>query len=289
VKPPRSRSDKTHSLDPISGRRAARGDLYHRLLTASWPLLLLIVVGLFVTANLVFALGYFFNGGIVGARPGSFADAFFFSVQTMATIGYGSMWPASIFANLMVAAEALIGLIGLATVTGLVFAKFSRPSARVRFSRYAITAPRDGVQCLMFRMANLRGNHIVEAEIHVALTRDEVTAEGETMRRFHDLRLSRNRNPIFLMSWSAIHPIDEHSVLFGQTRESLAASSAQIVVSLTGLDETFAQTIHARYIYRLDDIVWGARFADIMIRTPDGVAIDYARFDDVVPIEPPRS
>jgi len=289
VKPARIRADKRHSLDSIPRRRAALGDLYHRLLTAPWPLLLLIVAALFITANLAFALLYFLDGGIGGARRGSFADAFFFSVQTMATIGYGSMWPASNLANLMVAAEALIGLIGLATVTGLVFAKFSRPTARVRFSRWAIIAPRDGVPCLMFRMANLRGNQIVEAEIHVALTRDEVTAEGETMRRFHDLRLSRTRNPIFLMSWSAIHPIDEQSVLFGQTRQSLAASSAEIVVSLTGIDESFSQTIHARHMYRLEDIVWGARFADIIIRTPQGRAIDYSRFDEVVPIEPAQS
>ena len=289
VKLLRGRADKTRSTYPNLKRRAALGDLYHYLLTASWPLLMLIVAALFITANLAFALAYFFGGGVGGARPGSVADAFFFSVQTMATIGYGSMWPASTSANLMVAAEALIGLLGLATMTGLVFAKFSRPSARVRFSRYAVVAPRDGVPCLMFRMANLRGNQIVEAGIHVALTRDEVTAEGETMRRFHDLQLSRDRNPIFLMSWTAIHPIDEQSALFGQTRESLAASSAQIVISLTGLDETFSQTIHARHMYQLDDIVWGARFADIMRRTRDGVAFDYARFDEVVPIEPARS
>lgn len=271
----------------VSGTPAATahpllGDLYHRLLTSSWPALLLLVVGVFVTANGLFALVYMLDGGIAHARPGSFIDAFFFSVQTMATIGYGTMAPASTFANVLVCVEALSGLLALAIITGLVFARFSRPTARVRFSRVAAVSRRDRVPSLMFRMANERANRIVEAEVHVVLARQETTAEGESVRRFHDLALARGRNALFSLSWTVIHPITEQSALFGETPQSLSAARAQIVASLTGLDESFLQTVHARYIWDAEEIVWNARFVDILEETPDGVLIDYSRFDDVV-------
>ncbi len=271
----------------LKHRPVAFDDLYHYLLTASWPVLLAFIACLFIAANFAFAAAYFLDGGLEGAAPDSFADAFFFSVQTMATIGYGKLAPASTFANILVACEALFGLVGLAMVTGLVFAKFSRPTARVRFSRHAVIEPRNGVPCLMFRMANLRANRIVEASIHVALLRDERTAEGEWMRRYYDLQLERQQTPAFSLSWTVIHPIVEGSPLFGQTPEKLAEESAEIVASLTGLDETFSQVVHARHLYVLDDVVWGARLADILVVTPDGASIDYSRFDEVVPLASP--
>ncbi len=277
----------TSVVSRLKHRPVAFDDLYHYLLTASWPVLLGFIAALFVAANLAFAAAYFLDGGLEGAVPGSFADAFFFSVQTMATIGYGKLAPASTFANILVACEALMGLLGLAMVTGLVFAKFSRPTARVRFSQHAVIEPRNGVPCLMFRMANLRANRIVEASIHVALLRDERTAEGEWMRRYYDLQLERQQTPAFSLSWTVIHPIVEGSPLFGQTPASLAEVSAEIVASMTGLDETFSQVVHARHLYELDDIVWGARLADILVVTPEGASIDFARFDEVVQLAPP--
>jgi inward rectifier potassium channel len=196
------------------------------------------------------------------------------------------MSPESLFAHLLVSLEALFGLLGLATVTGLVFAKFSRPTARVRFSRYAIVAPRDGVPCLQFRAANYRANRIVEATMHVVLTREETTVEGATFRRFHDLSLIRDRNPTFSLSWTVLHPIDERSPLFGQTSESLAASRAEVIVSMTGLDETFSQTIHARHFYEPHEIHWNHQFVDIFERQGDNrLRIDYSKFDAVVEIE----
>lgn len=261
-------------------------DVYHHLLTSSWPSLLLQIALVFAAINALFALGYFLNAGIQNARPGSFADVFFFSVETMATIGYGKMSPVSLFSHVLMSIEALTGLIGLALVTGLIFAKFSRPTARVRFSRLAVISNRDGAPSLMFRMANVRSNQIVEAQIHVVLARQEFTAEGEEVRRFHDLALSRNRNAIFAYSWTAIHPIRPDSPLFGATPESIAAADADLTVSLTGIDETFAQTIYARYSYNAEDIVWGARLADITTHTPEGdFALDMTKFDEVVPAE----
>lgn len=281
----RHRNEDGSSLTLIGFDDRRFADVYHYLLTAPWPLLLLIVVGAFVTVNAIFAGAYMLDGGIENARRGSFADAFFFSVQTMATIGYGKMAPATIFANALTTIEAVTGLIGLAVVTGLVFAKFSRPTARVRFSRVAVISRRDGVPSLMFRMANVRGNRIMEATIHVVLARQEKTLEGEEVRRFYDLELSRYRNATFAYSWTAIHPIVEGSPLYRQTAQTLADQDAEIIVSLMGLDETFSQTVHARHSYGPEDLRWGARLADILQRTPEGSVIDYSSFDDTVPAE----
>lgn len=273
---------------PIRGAPTrALDDLYHYLVTASWPALIGIIALAFLIANLVFAVGYYLDGGVENARYRSFADMFFFSVQTMATIGYGKMVPVTLFSNILVSIEALTGLLALALMTGLVFAKFSRPTARVRFSRYVVIGPRDGTTSLMIRMANMRANRIVEANIHVVFTRWETTVEGESIRRFYDLIMTRSRSAMFALSWTAVHRIVEDSPLFGQTRDSLANSQPEIVVSITGLDETFSQTIHARHTYALDEILWGARFADVLILDPDGSrSVDYTRFDDVEMLTP---
>jgi inward rectifier potassium channel len=261
-------------------------DFYHHTLTSSWLSLLLQITGAFVLGNAVFSLGYYVDGGVENAH--SFADVFFFSVETMATVGYGKMAPVSVVAHLLMSLEALTGLIGLAIVTGLIFAKFSRPTARVRFSRFAVVSKRDGVPSLMFRMANVRANQIVEAQIHVVFSRQEHTLEGEEVRRFYDLELARYRNAIFGYSWTAIHPILPGSPFHGATPESLAAADAGVVVSLTGIDETFSQTVYARNYYYPDDIVWGARLVDITSLSPDGDSlIDFSRFDKIAPAELP--
>ena len=269
-------------------RRAVLGDLYHFLLTSSWPRLLALLAAGYGTANAVFAVGYLLDpDALENARPGSFADAFFFSVQTMATIGYGRMVPRTLLANVLVTLETLTGLLGLAMVTGLVFAKFSRPTARVLFSRVAVIGRRDGLRAFMFRMANERGNNIAEAQVHVALARQEVTVEGESVRRFYDLELVRRLNPIFPNTWTVVHPITESSPLHGATPASVETDEARIVVSVIGLDESYSQTVHARHSYAPADIVWNARFADVVVREPEGdVRIDYSRFHDVVPLEP---
>jgi len=286
----RNRRKVVTSEDPsqsatILGLEDSRlSDLYHFLLTESWPTLLAGIVIIFISLNSIFAIVYMIDRGIENARPGSFADAFFFSVQTMATIGYGKMAPDTLIANIMMSVEALTGLVGLAMVTGLVFAKFSRPTARVRFSRVAIVSNRDGIPSLQFRMANLRANRIVDVSARVIYARQERTLEGENMRRFYDLKLQRERNSIFVYSWTAIHPITEDSPLVGATIESMEAVSGEIIVSVIGLDETLAQTVHARHSYHPRDILWGRRFVDVLERSPDGsLSIDYTHFDDVIP------
>jgi inward rectifier potassium channel len=267
--------------------RPAVSDLYFYLTTISWPALLAIIFAAVGLINSLFALAYMADGGVANARPGSFADAFFFSMQTMATIGYGTLAPRSLGANVLVSIEAMSGLIAFAVVTGLVFARFSRPTARVRFSRVIAISPRDGVPSLMFRAVNQRSNRIVEAQIHVVASRWETTREGESMRRFYDLHLARSRNALFSLSWTVIHPIDERSPLFGETAASMKASRSLIIASLVGLDESFLQNIHVRYVWTADEIAWGMRFADVLLELPDGsFEIDYSRFDEVVPATP---
>ena len=269
--------------NPIRGEPArAFDDLYHSLVTASWPGLIARIALAFTIANLIFATGYYFDQGIENVHSHDFSDMFFFSVQTMATIGYGKMEPVTLFSNILVSIEALTGLLALALMTGLVFSKFSRPTARIRFTRYAVIGPRDGVNSLMIRAANMRANRIFEASIHVVLARQEITAEGDTIRRLYDLETTRSRSAMFALSWTAVHQIVEGTPLFGATRESIAASEPELIVSIVGLDETFSQTVHARHTFQLDEIIWGARFANVLVLHPDGSrSVDYDHFDDV--------
>lgn len=271
--------DRSQNL--VSGGTGPFTDLYHFLVGSSWPALLMLVMGAFTTVNALFGLAYWLDGGVQGSRSDNYPDMFFFSVQTMSTIGYGVLHPTTVLANALVSIEALMGLVSLAMMTGLVFAKFSLPSARVRFSRYAVISRRDGMVSLMFRMANLRQSHIVEARIHLTFARVETTAEGERLRRVYDLRLLRENQPLFALTFTAVHPLTEGSPLVGATIESLRESKAVVIVSLTGLEETFSQTVNARHSYAADDILWGKRLADITTFEKGGI-VDYSRFDEVV-------
>jgi inward rectifier potassium channel len=262
-------------------------DLYHRLLTLSWPQFFMLICLSYVLTNSLFALAYLAGGDcIANARPGSFKDAFYFSVQTMATIGYGAMYPRTEYANTIVAIEAFFGLWGVAMVTGLAFSRFSRATARVIFSRVAIIAPFNGVPTLMYRAGNQRFNQILEAQQRATLIRDEVTSEGEYMRRFYDLQLMRSQSPIFALTWTVMHTIDENSPLYQLTAKDLLEQQAEIVVTLTGIDDTVSQTIHARHSFVASEIVWNMRFVDIILKSPDGGrVVDYTQFHDVKPVE----
>jgi inward rectifier potassium channel len=261
-------------------------DLYYRALTISWSQFFVVSALAFLAINAGFALLYLLQrGAVAGARPGDFGDSFFFSVQTIATIGYGQMWPATRYANMLVTSEVLLGILMIALVTGLAFARFSRPAARVLFSRVAVISPMNGEPILSLRLANERRNQIVQAEVSLSLLRDEVTAEGHFLRRFYDLKLVRARTPVFALTFVVMHPLDRDSPLYGATPETLAAAQAEIVVTMIGVDATLSQTIHARASYLSDEILFNRRFADILGVMPDGRrAIDYARFHDTVPV-----
>ncbi len=270
----------------VGQHRTFGGDAYHFVLSRGWFALTTIVFGTFVVSNIVFAMAYVaVPGCISGARQGSFSDAFFFSVQTIATIGYGQMAPASLYGHMVVTIEAFIGVVGFALVAGITFAKFSRPVAKVLFGNHAVISMRDGVPHLMFRMANWRHNEIVQAELSAVLMATETTLEGDTMRRLIDLTLVRDRTPLFALTWTAMHRIDESSPFFGEDAfEKLRARNAEVFLSLHGTDERLAQSIHARYSYTMNDIIVGAKFADVLSTSPAGIRIiDYHRFHSVVP------
>jgi inward rectifier potassium channel len=275
---------------PVPGDDGERlfTDFYHHLLTSSWPALLLQIAIVFIVANLIFAFGYYLIGGIENVRPGNFMDVFFFSVETIATIGYGKMSPVTIGSQILMSIEALCGLINFALITGLIFAKFSRPTARIRFSRIAVISKRDGVPSVMFRMANVRSSQIVDAQVHLAFSRDERTSEGEYVRRFYDLELTRYRNAIFAYSWTVVHPIQPGSPFYGVTAEDILKADAELTVSVTGFDEVFSQTVYARYSYRATDIIWGARLLDIIDENAEPEdRFDFSKFDQFEPTEQP--
>jgi inward rectifier potassium channel len=264
-------------------------DLYHRLLVIPWWQFFALTGIAFLVLNALFAVAFVVApGSVSGARRGSFEDSFFFSVQTLATIGYGSMSPSSFYGHCVVTVEALAGMLSMALITGLTFAKFAKPTARVLFSERFVLGRVNGVPHVMFRMANWRGNLIVEAQLHVIVLLEEKTEEGEVFRRPMELPLVRDRNATFILSWTAMHKVDQDSWFAGEDPLArLRAANAQIFLSLSGLDETMGQTIHARYNYSLDDCVLGARFADVISPRPDGTrVVDYSRFHDVIPLQP---
>jgi inward rectifier potassium channel len=285
-RPPRRSLGKTprgERMAVMIGQDSGRfRDFYHGMLTASWPMFFLQLAGMFTVVNLGFALLYVADrGGIANARPGSFADAFFFSVQTLGTLGYGVMAPHSLYANILVTAESFSGILTIALFTGIIFARFSRPFARVLFSRVAVVTHFDGTPTLMFRAANQRGEAMLDATVTVVLARQYTTLEGVTMRRFQELKLLRSTNPLFALSWTVMHPIDEASPLFGLTSEQMQAQEMEIVVTMNGVDETIADRTYARHAYWADEIIWNERFVDVVSITPTGHRmVDLTRFHD---------
>jgi inward rectifier potassium channel len=271
----------------VGDRRQPLRDFYHSLLERPWWVTIAAISGAFLTANALFAVLYLLVGGVAHAAPASFRDAFFFSVQTMGTVGYGAMFPESTGANLVVTAEAITGLTLTALATGLVFAKFSRSTARLIFSERATIGPLNGVPTLSFRLGNLRGNSIVDAQIRVVMIRTEKTSEGKLFYRMLDLSLTRQRALSLSRSWNALHLIDAGSPLHGETPETLAAKEVELQVQVVGLDDATMQPVHAGHRYFARDLLWGHRLADVLSETPDGhLLLDLRRFQDVEPTEP---
>jgi inward rectifier potassium channel len=269
----------------IGLERAWHKDIYHFVLGRTWPAFFLLVALVFVVTNMLFAWLYLAEpGAVANVRPGSFEDSFYFSVQTLATIGYGGMAPASRYGHLVVALEAIVGILMVALITGITFTRFARPTARVLFSNKVVISPRDGVPHVMFRMANWRRNRIVEARLSAVLLVTERTREGDVMRKQIDLPLVRSKTNVFFLTWSAMHLIDEKSLFHGAgALERLRVQQAELYLGLSGFDETIGQTIYVRKQYTLDDIVPNARFADVLSTTEDGTRIiDYRKFHDVV-------
>lgn len=261
-------------------------DLYYELMRGSWTWLVTMFVIIYLFANLFFALLYWMDPMAVEVHGElSFADAFFFSVQTISTIGYGTLSPGSKYSDMIVTAESIVGMLGVAVGTGIIFTKFARTRANVMFSEKIVVNVRNEKPCLMLRVANARGNEVVEASIRVAVLLTETTMEGDTMRRVVDLELLRNNSPVFSLSWTVMHVIDENSPLYGLSLEQLTEERTIFIVTLTGIDNTFSDSVHARRIYNDLDVELGARFVDVISFDGDRLTIDLRQFHDTEPDE----
>ena len=263
---------------------------YHSALVMPWTRFLAYLTVAYLAVNVLFAFAYWLCG------PGALSDAshtldgnalvraFFFSVETFATIGYGAVAPVGVLANTVVTVESLVGILSVALVTGLVFARFSRPTARVRFSRHALLAPygANGGAGFMFRLANERRTELIQLEIRVLFVRF-VQENGRRVRRFDPLTLERERVYIFPLAWTVVHPIGPDSPLAQLDRAALNADEAEFLVLLSGIDEANAQVVHARTSYTPDDILAGAKFANLFNppRADGTLSIDISRLDDV--------
>ncbi|HTP63479.1 MAG TPA: ion channel [Burkholderiales bacterium] len=276
-----------YEIRVVGHRRTPLRDFYHLLLELSWSATIAVISGAFLVANALFAEVYLLVGGVEHAARGSFLDAFFFSVQTMGTIGYGAMYPVSTAANAVVVVEAIASLLLTALSTGLVFAKFSRSTARVLFSRHAVISPFNGATSLMFRIGNERGNQIVDAKIRAVYLRTERTGEGKAFYPMFDLELARSETLSLSRSFTVVHTIDEASPLFGETPETLVDREIELQVMVIGLDDVAMQSVHASHRYYARDIVWGARLADVISEITNSVLLlDLGRFHDIEPTEP---
>jgi inward rectifier potassium channel len=276
-----------YEIRVIGSRVHPLRDFYFAALRWTWPSALLAIALGYMLANGLFAIAYDVIGGIQNARPGSFADAFFFSVQTMGTIGYGAMFPKSLAANLLVVSESLVSLILTALATGLIFAKFSRPNARIVFCDNAVICPFNGVPTFMFRVGNERGNAIVDAQFHVIATRTERTTEGETFYKSYDLKLVRDRALNLNRSFNLSHQVDQSSPLFEQSPESVAAQEYEVQVTVIGLDDALMQTVHGSKVYYAQNIVFGARLADVLSEGTNGTLIlNLRKFHEIEPSVP---
>jgi len=273
----------------IVAQGLARGvfqDLYHHFMTVSWPRVFATIAGFFLVFDLLFGCLYdLVPGSIANLNPPGFLGAFFFSVETLATVGYGEMHPQTLYGHVVSMVEIFVGLMMLALITGLMFARFSRPRARFLFANKAVVRPIDGKLTLMFRTANARQNVIQEASAQLRMLRDDVTEEGYRIRRITDLGLVRSQHPAFVLGWNIMHVIDESSPLRKENEKSLEDAGTSFILSLSGTDETTGQVLMAREEYPATVIRWNETFRDILERAADGtVHIDYSKFHDAVPL-----
>jgi inward rectifier potassium channel len=261
------------------------GDVYFAMMT--WPFWrFCLAVGFIVlVVNTLFAGIYMIEPGCV-TNAHTFEDSFFFSVQTLATIGYGTMAPLTRFAHVVVTVESILGVIAVGSMAGVAFSRLSRPRSRVLFSEKMVVRPHNGVPHLQFRIANWRTNFVVDACVRVFVLTSERTLEGEITRTPVELKLVRGHNPVFFLSWMVMHPIDEKSPFFGEGFERLKTEHPNLYVMMTRWDHNMSQTVHAYWEYKLADVVQNARFVDVVSVTEDGVReIDFGRFHDIESLE----
>jgi inward rectifier potassium channel len=259
-------------------------DISHRCMTASWPSFIAGAVLVFIVFNAVFAAFYWIgNQPIANVPGGAYIDYIYFSIETLSTAGYGDMHPQTHYGHFVAATELFTGIFSMSLMTGLIFARFSRPNARLLFADNPVISSHEGKPTLMIRFVNERHNIIGNASAKLWLMRNEVSLEGGSSRRFYELPLVQNEHPALALSWTLYHVIDEQSPLYGLKPDDFAAADVSLVVVVSGYDVVAAQTIHARKSYDYPAIRFGQRYADILDRAEDGrIRIDYGRFHETL-------
>jgi inward rectifier potassium channel len=259
-------------------------DISHRCMTASWPAFIAGAALVFLAFNAVFAVLYW-----IGDQPVSnvarndYLDYLYFSIETLSTAGYGDMHPQTHYGHFIATAELFTGIFSMSLMTGLVFARFARPNARLLFADNPVISNHEGQPSLMVRFANERHNIIANATAKLWLLRNVVSKEGQSQRKFYELALVRNEHPALALSWTLYHVLDEQSPLYGLAADDFAAISVSLVVVVTGYDVVAAQTVHARRSYDHTDIRFGQRYADILDALEDGrLRIDYSKFHETL-------
>ena len=291
-----SRKPRTYTTTrTLGGRRVISegvqprlwSDFYYYAMTASWSVFVASLAAIFLALNFVFAFVYWLGDApIANAGAGSFYDLFFFSVETTSTVGYGDMHPQTLFGHSVATAENFVGMVSLAVMTGLVFARFSRPRARLVFARNPVVFVHDGIRTLAFRVANERTSFITEANAQLWVLAPSMTREQRRLVGFQPLKLTKNENPMFALTWTLFHPIDEQSPLFGLTGDDILSSELNFLVGLSGFDESSAQIVRARHSYASQDLRFDHEFVDVITTDPDGARrVNYARIHDVRPVE----
>jgi inward rectifier potassium channel len=280
-----TRAGRTEFLKINAASRGWR-DTYHWMLCLSWPGFVVFLLAIYFALNLIFATAYALGGRCIGEMtPGSFPEALFFSIETLATVGYGHMYPANLYGHVVVTTEIIVGMFWVAVITGLIFVRFARPTSRIVFSNSLVIAPHDGRLSLMFRVANLRHTSMAEAEFRIIYSRDERVLEGEEIRRFYYLKLYPDRMISFPAALTIRHTIDEQSPLFGITPERLEKEDAFFVASTVSLELVMAASVQSAQDYAWEDIRFGERFVDVYTYMDDGrLTVDYGRLHETEPV-----
>jgi inward rectifier potassium channel len=281
---------KTARIGPLDVTKigVSRFDLrdpYHLALTASWPSFTIAVLALYAAINILFAVLYAAVPGAIGnARPGSIADGFFFSMETLATVGYGQMYPATTYGHIMSVTEIMSGMAFTAITTGLIFVRFSRPRAKILFADHIVVTPYNGMPTLMVRIANGRMSMMTDLKVRLSALIREHSSEGHSMRRVNDLVLERSNVPMFALTMTMMHRIDEHSPLYGHTAQSLLEGDVRLFLSVEARDTAINSTVHDLKDYRSHDVRFGMRYADAVTVDPDGRTMaDLTRISTIEP------
>jgi len=273
----------TRQFTILGARNASFVDLYHNSLAISWPRFFVVVASVFAFTNLIFALLYWMGGDVIAnTQGGNLAMLFFFSVEALSTVGFGDMHPMTYYGHVIASVENFFGLLFVAVTTGVMFTRFARAKARFMFAQHPVVSSFNGKPTLMIRVANERHNTVSDASARLWILKDGRSAEGQSFRRFIELKLERVENPVFILSWTIFHTIDEHSPL-NPLREGKEAPLSSLILTISGYDENMAQEVRARHWYNVSDIKWDHRYADILVTREDGeTELNYNYFHEAI-------